>query len=206
MGGHVFIVGNADVDVDHGPEIDAADVVVRFNRCRNLGRNTGRRTTELWLTNTGRAGLEFVDQARTAKLLERVGPHRVLMPRPAPGPLRRRLMVLLSRTSELEHGAGIARAVRLAGLSCDYAASDLPRETMRALRAYGIATPRPKAPSTGILAVHHFATAPAYRDHRISLVGFRFEGWRWHPWRLERAYVDDLESQGRLVLRDRLPA
>lgn len=204
MSRHIFIVGNADVLTDHSANIEAADVVVRFNRCRNLGVHTGHRTTELWLTNTGRSGLEFVDPSKVENLLGRTRPQRVLLPRRPLNPVQHFFARIASRESALEYGALIRPNVERLGVRCEYVGHNLPHAAMRTLLSYGKPAVPPKAPSTGILAVHHFATAHAYSRDRISLVGFRFEGWRWHPWELERAYVDDLEARGRLTLHDRI--
>lgn len=47
LNGEVFVVGNGPIARDIGDEVDACDTVVRFNRCNNMGKNTGTKTTAL---------------------------------------------------------------------------------------------------------------------------------------------------------------
>lgn len=199
----IYIVGNAEVPADCTSAIDAADVVVRFNLCPNLGQHTGRRTSHLWLTNTGKPGLGFTEPVRLQAVLSRSSPERIVLARPALDPVEQLIVRIRSDQSAMEYGEQICAQAQSLGVPCQYARPHLQAHAMRVLLGYGQPAVKPKCPSTGILAIHHYATAAEYAGHAIAVVGFGFQGWKFHPWELERAYVDDLVGRGRLVIGDR---
>ena len=199
----IYIVGNAEVAADRAAAIDAAELVVRFNLCPNLGRQTGRRTSHLWLTNTGKPGQGFTDPSRLQAVLSRSRPERIVLARPALNPVARLVARVRADHSAMEYGRLICERARSLGVPCHYARPRLQADVMRVLLGHGQPAVTPKCPSTGILAIHHYATAPEYSRHAIAVAGFGFQGWKFHPWELERAYVDDLARRGRLVIADR---
>lgn len=196
----VCIVGNGPVAREHAGTIEAADRIARFNQCRNLGENTGLRTDDLWICNTGRGARHLCRGDALAELLRRCGARRILFPKPRHAPWRNLPGYLFLHSAWVDYGSRLARRARAAGVPAEYLGPDLPRRVLRHLYRYGRPEVRPYAPSTGTMAIFHYAHDPAYAGWLIRLVGFGFQGWKRHPWALERAYAEDLMRQGRLEM------
>lgn len=52
--------------------------------------------------------------------------------------------------------------------------------------------------STGLLALNFFLNNLEYKDYKICLCGFSFEGWGGHAWSNEKEYVSKLILEGKV--------
>lgn len=198
MSADVFLVGNGEVDRDLSSRIDAAGRVIRFNEATNYGGNTGTRCDVLALNNTGswarRLGREgflkgspFAERCRT-----------ILFPQQPYPTWKRLLLRLANRTWRLEYSRRILAANGLRDKEVIYLPAGFADTCLRALRTLGRPAVRARSPSTGFLVLEHCIAARP--EATIELAGFSFEGWKRHPFDLERRAVERYERQGRIRL------
>jgi hypothetical protein len=184
----VAIVGNGPIDSFQSYEIDAHDVVVRFNGCRNYGVS-GQRTDYLVLTNTGEPARQFAFDplALNAQAVESAG--RILLARPpdlVASELRR-------FPNDREYWETFDQDLigRIRHKRWTYMRAHIYRKARSVLRLYGAR--KTDQPSTGILAIFHIAQQLRRRmqPSAITLYGFTHQGWDRHPWNAERQLIDD---------------
>lgn len=201
----VVLVGNAPSPEDRSREIDAADLVVRFNDARGFGAGTGSRVDELFLVNRGGAAAEWLEDATFAHRPVVAAAGRVLLPlHPASRYLGTRAGADgRVHRDDRDHGDALetllaSPARRVVRLTAGH--------HERCCEALGLVV-APCAdeavddarPSTGFVALLWYAaTLPP--QARIVLHGFTFEGWPGHPWAREREHVARLRRAGRVEL------
>lgn len=179
------IVGSGRIRFDQSRMIDACNPVIRFNECKNYGRNCGRRTDILCLTNTGGPAMRMIREAPIRSAPYRDGVTEVWLPRdsgvhaalgvdmPADG--------CLDVSAELLERSALAdrRVIRFdAGLN-ERVFRELQRRSARPFTC----------PSTGILAIEYVAGQARFDGYEKYIFGFSFRGWEGHPWRAERDLV-----------------
>jgi hypothetical protein len=184
----VAIVGNGPIDPLHADEIDAHDLVVRFNGCRNYGMS-GHRTDYLVLTNTGEPARQFAYDplALNAHAVEAAG--RILLARPpnlVASELRR-----FPDDREYWETFDPDLIGRIRHKRWAYMRANIYRRARAVLRLYG--AKKSDQPSTGILAIFHIAQQlrRQMRHSSITLYGFTHQGWDRHPWNAERQLIDE---------------
>ncbi len=198
MSADVFIIGNGLVDADIADDVDAAGSVVRFNAAPNYGRKTGTRCDVLALNNTGswarRLGRDGFLRGRpfTAACTT------ILFPRPAHPSWKQAALRLANRTWRLEYSRRILAANGLLEKEVVYLPRGFAAECLRMLLDQGRPRVRARVPSTGFLVLEHYLRTR--EDASIAVVGFAFEGWKRHPFELERVVVERYAREGRLRL------
>ncbi len=186
----VLIIGNGPIDEKLADQVDKFDRVVRFNNCAGMPSHLGTKCTDLWLTGRGKQA------QRLAALPAIVAPHhltKVMISDPKPNRFGQWFYQTIKRKGNIDHGEA---------LLAKYAqAQEQGRVTQRCrmqLLNYllGLGKPEhtPRWPSSGVLAINHFVSL----GYHVYIVGFGFQGWKRHPWSLERRYVEQLSQQGRL--------
>lgn len=55
-------------------------------------------------------------------------------------------------------------------------------------------------PSTGLIALYYYLSAPKYKKVPIYLHGFEFTGWKGHAWEKEKQFVEQMIERGRVFL------
>lgn len=184
----VAIVGNGPVESFQSGEIDAHDLVVRFNGCRNYGVS-GHRTDYLVLANTGEPARQFAFDplGLHAQAVEAAG--RILLARPpdlVASELRR-------FPDDREYWETFDQDLisRIRHKRWAYMRANVYRKSRAVLRLYG--AKKADQPSTGILAIFHIAQQLRRRmlPSSITLYGFTHQGWDRHPWNAERQLIDD---------------
>ncbi len=188
----IAIVGNAPLRIDHTTRIDTADKVVRFNNTAGLNGPAGRRTDQLWLVNRGGQAAEWLADPAFWRRPIFATLREVVLPLPADAGGS-------AQTSGDPGARDHSRAIgqRLAGL--DIAVRQMPTDLVRRARRVlcGLGSHRSLvAPSTGFLAMLHFADS----DMLLDLYGFGFDGWDGHDWAQERAWAHGMVRAGRAVL------
>ncbi len=205
MGGRrIMIVGNGPVPEGAAGLIDAADLVIRFNDCRSVGAG-GSRTDIVAVCNTGRPGKAMAQAGwagsppvRAAAAIWCVrDPEKFAAMRE---PLSRSHPDLDDFCDDYTAGfAGIAVANGKAHLV-------LSRACHEALEAeLAVHAPPPYVvPSSGLVTIAHVLSSPAFADDAVCLAGFGHQGWEWHPFAAERAWVEAHVAAGRLSRIDSL--
>ncbi len=202
----LVIVGNAPLAFDCSELIDRAEVVVRINECKGATTRCGTRTTVLCINNTGFPARRYIADtpfrnhplcvgAREIWFPRHAGIHEAFVAGVAPDRPRGSYEDL---TEEIIQANGLGDRVLLR-FSQELNASvfDALQSTMR---RHGTPEGSFECPSTGMLLIAHVLAAPAYRNHEIHLIGFRFRGWAGHPWQSERRLVEEYARSGKLHL------
>ena len=192
------LVGNAAPEADHAAAIDAHPHVWRFNNCPGMGTGLrGRRTTLLWLVNSGgsmRERLEMDGFGRhpamrgTSALAFPVHPIMLRRYHPEPDAAARATGDRNDWTEAALDRFGATHAVTVLPAAhyleaC--AALDL-READR----------RTRFPSTGFLAAHWLLATD--ETAALALYGFTWEGWSSHSWMAERDWFAAQAASGRV--------
>jgi hypothetical protein len=193
MGRTIVIVGNGEIAEGLAPTIDAAELVVRFNDCRSVGRG-GERTDIVAVCNTGRPGKAMIDNSgwpgnRAVWLANAIWCVR------DPAKFRAMRDGLLSSHPELDdfcddYTDGFANYARANGKDFRI----VPGATHEALdRALSAFDPLPYVvPSSGAVVISEILTHFRQPDDRVLIAGFGHQGWDGHPWAAEKAWVEDL--------------
>ena len=196
----IAIVGNAPSDVDYADDIDASELVVRFNNAYGFEQHRGSRIDDLYLVNCGGQPLEWLQTEGFWDQSHIVATPHITLPI-ASGSEENTFPSTLRAPSDNVDGLNfeIAMRVRLEGMG--KTVRTLPFSTY--LQACELVSgPRSATliaePSTGFLAIYHYLknTGP---DDVITLFGFGFAGWQGHAWHRERAWVEHRQYNGRLV-------
>jgi hypothetical protein len=202
---NLVLIGAAPCSIDYSPLINHADLVVRFNECKQFGGNVGTRTDILCISNMGSPARRYIAQ-RPMRGLEPLRTAKIWFPRNTDVCLDHvsRMMEedpgLRSAWRDLDfrdYSAEITEANDLGHGGIERFSKELNARVFRSLERPGDLPFF--APSTGILAVARVLGDPAFADHRVHLVGFGFAGWTGHPWRAERAFVANSVWRGRVA-------
>jgi len=206
----LVLIGNAAVKTDFSAFIDGSDCVVRLNDCRNHRRNTGSRTDVLFLNNMGdpsKVGMfGFFLRARTKWQIRRELPYlkttkRVFFVRPSAGSCAAFLERHIPETNPLRAiqleeiatdrnlASEITASLRLGGRSIGLISDEFYENVWRKLRQHGQTSAI--MPSTGVLALEMILHGGFFDGYRTYVIGFAHEGWKGHPWELERKLFAD---------------
>lgn len=195
----IMIVGNGDVPDGAGAAIDAADIVVRFNDCRSVGRG-GLKTDIVAVCNTGRPGLAMLGGGRwkTSAAVRQA----------------REIWCVRSGAKFAAMRASLAEThPDLDDFCDDYATGfeSFSRSTNRRFRVVPTAVHEQVdrdlagfspgcyvVPSSGMIVIADILSNFAVAGDDVVLAGFSHTGWQWHPFAAERRHVDALAAGGLL--------
>lgn len=183
----VLIIGNGPVEDDISKSINSFDRVVRFNMCANMPEHLGLKCTDLWLVGRGKQGLKFTT-AFPAIDIKRL--QNVMITDPKPNLFTQTFYKLIQRKGCIDHGNKITLKY-----SEHANVERIPQHEKNAflkhLHTFGKPAFKPKAPSSGVLAIEYFLKQQA----QVYITGFGFKGWKRHPWNLEKLYVESLIAE-----------
>ncbi|MCG5479349.1 Urease operon accessory protein [Sinorhizobium alkalisoli] len=195
----VMIVGNGEVPEGAAAMIDTADLVIRFNDCRSIGKG-GSKTDIIAVCNTGRPALAMLGGGRW-KTSDPVRQAREIWSVRSGAKFAAMRAGLAATHPDLDdfcddYTAGFESFARATGRKH----RAVPAETQERLeRDLARFEPSPYVvPSSGLVAVADILLNAASSGDRIVLAGFGHSGWAWHPFAAERRYVDALAADGRL--------
>nr|WP_132073684.1 Urease operon accessory protein [Sinorhizobium americanum] len=207
MGRRVMIVGNGEVPEGAAAAIDAADLVIRFNDCRSVGRG-GTRTDIVAVCNTGRPALAMLGGGRW-KTSEPVRQAREIWSVRSAAKFAAMRADLANTHPGLDdfcddYTTGFESFARLTGRRHRV----VPPETHERLEQdlARFAPPPYVAPSSGLVVIADILSGIASAGDEIVLAGFGHTGWEWHPFAAERRYVDAHAAAGRLRRLNPLPS
>ncbi|MFB9912205.1 Urease operon accessory protein [Rhizobium paknamense] len=194
-----MIVGNGDVAADAAPVIDACDMVIRFNGCRNFGP-AGRRTDVIALCNTGRPAKAMLGDAEWRESEAVKAAHALWMVRD-PAKFESLREGILANHPELDdfcddYTDGFAAFCAAEGKQHVVIDGGVHEKADADLRAHD--PDLRVVPSSGMIVITHLLTEPAYRQDDIVLTGFSHEGWDGHPFAAEKRLIDAYIAEGRL--------
>ena len=200
MARRIMIVGNGEIAEGLAELIDAADLVMRFNDCRSVGRGGGK-TDIVTVCNTGRPGKAMTEGSgwacnKSVWLASSIWCVR------DPRKFKAMQSGILRDHPELEdfcddYTDDFADYARQNGKDFHI----VPAATHEALdRKFADYASEPYVvPSTGAVAITE--VLDHYRDpgDQVFLAGFGHQGWDGHPWAAEKAWVEDLIRHGLLA-------
>lgn len=203
----VVLVGNAPLRRSVARLVDGAARVIRFNKARGHGAESGSRTDELYLVNHGGQMAEWLAQDDLPCQPAVAAAATVVLPVPLlPGHLTSREARALERERDVaidpdrvNHLEDAQRLLERAGCAVDRVSVAEYRGAQRALAALAPSTATEHYPSTGFVAIYR-TLSRARPGERVELCGFTFEGWRGHSWDAERRWVAMRADEGRLTL------
>ncbi|MBP2236656.1 hypothetical protein J2Z31_003170 [Sinorhizobium kostiense] len=195
----IMIVGNGEVPDGAAATIDAADVVVRFNDCRSVGKG-GNKTDIVAVCNTGRPALAMLGGGRwkTSKPVRQARAIWSVRSGAKFAAMRAKLAVTHPDLDDFcdDYTAGFESFARATGR---------PHRVIPAGRQEGLERdlarfepPPYVVPSSGLLVIADILSSFASDRDDVVLAGFGHSGWEWHPFATERRYVEALASEGRL--------
>ncbi|MBW8284693.1 MAG: Urease operon accessory protein [Rhizobium sp.] len=203
MGQRIMIVGNGHVPEGAAARIDAADLVIRFNECRNFGA-AGSRTDVVAVCNTGRPARAMLSGAwRDSPAVRACSEIWSVRDPDKFGELRQALLVSHPELDDFcdDSTAGFAAVAAARDKRHRVLSRDVHEAVEHALLAH---EPKPYVvPSSGLIVVAQVLAdvlADPGRDRdQIFLAGFSHQGWDGHPFAAERQMIEAHVASGKLV-------
>ena len=197
----IVIVGNADVITDFTNLVDNADLVFRFNSCRNYKINTGSKTDVLCVSNTGSAA------KRLAFFYENTNPdfiydiNAVWFVSDLLSLKKNFFYLMTNQKRKVEYSKYIISKCNFkSGVEFKYLGNEFVKNSLNNLLSKGSVSVKPYAPSTGYLVLDKLLNDSDFNNSEIILIGFSWEGWKRHPWVLEKKTINTYVDLGRVSL------
>lgn len=195
-----MIVGNGGIAEGLSTQIDAADIVIRFNFCRSYGAG-GTKTSVVAVCNTGRPAAAMLGGQEWKNHPAVLSAGEIWCTRDPGRFAALRAPLALSHPELDDFCDDYTAGFRVQAGSAGQRFKHLPAETHvfldDALTSIG-AGPY-VVPSSGLLVIAYVLERFARPSDRIFIAGFGHEGWEWHPFEAEKALVDRMVSNGRLT-------
>lgn len=197
----IVVVGNGVINHGLGKVIDNADLVIRFNNAKLEPERTGTRTDILFLMNSGRTmqerlrGEEFLRSevlVRTDRVL--LPYHPLIIERYHPKPR------LLSRMKGRRADWTVEAINRIGALGKEITLLS-PRFYEESCAELGLPAQQMRMlfPSTGYLGIRYALERLLKPGGRIEICGFGWQGWKRHPWTLEKSWIEGKIQNGDLL-------
>lgn len=193
----IMIVGNGEIAEGLAKEIDAADLIVRFNDCRSMGAG-GSRTDVVAVCNTGRPARAMLGSAEWRKSPAVASASEIWSVRDPNkfAVLRAPLAVSHPELDDFcddytEQFTAFCHATRKRHVVIDQSVHDGVDAALAAYQPGSYVVP-----SSGMIAIAEVLTR--YPGDDIAVTGFSHSGWDSHPFAAEKRLVDSYVSLGRL--------
>lgn len=213
----LIIVGSAPLNTDYSKFIDSFDCVIRFNNCKNYAVNSGKKTDILIVTNTGNPNknntLQFMLKDRFKEEIKKELPYlsnvkKIWFARPEITflsnylknnfPIKNKFIIhelkVFKVTGERDLIREIINAQKLQENEISVISDDLYIRTWKKLLSYG--NTDAIIPSTGLLGIEMILDDKSFNSYKKYIIGFGFDGWKGHPWHLEKMLVSDYINRG----------
>jgi len=196
----LFIVGNGPLDRDLSAEIDAAEIVLRFNEPRVSLGMSGTKTDMLMLATSSKQMEEWIKNPafinsdivrNTPEVLFAFHPSIIKRFHHHPNFLSRLKGRRADWTSEaIDYFGRAGKKIRIMPSQDYFAVCD----------ELGIGEDRMKEvfPSTGFFGIWLALRKYSLPDWDIKICGFSWEGWKRHDWAAERKWIEEKIEAGLL--------
>jgi hypothetical protein len=197
----IVLVGNAPLRRNHSSLVDHADFVVRFNLPRTYSIESGTRFDAWVIANTG-GGRRFVDRREFKNAVYKCKPSQLWFPRCVEVHKELRAQypdseTLLTAVAETDISDEIIRATDLQQSKIVRFSARVYWRCLDILSRVATRHDPVRIPSAGFLTLYYVLNILEQRP--VTLVGFTFEGWKGHPWHLERKIVRQWGAEGLLT-------
>ncbi|MFA7415541.1 MAG: Urease operon accessory protein [Rhizobium sp.] len=200
MGRRIVIVGNGEVPQGAAEAIDDADLVVRFNECRNFG-SSGSRTDVVAVCNTGRPAFTMLSSPEW-RASRPVADCREIWSVRDPEKFRALLPELMLTHPELADFCDDYTDA-LAAFAGDIGKTHviIDRSVHEAVDAALMPFDPGDyvVPSSGMVVVASILAQAEEAGDTVFLTGFSHQGWDGHPFAAERRLVDFYIGAGKLT-------
>ncbi|MFT4180942.1 MAG: Urease operon accessory protein [Rhizobium sp.] len=192
-----MIVGNGEMAEGAASEIDAADIVVRFNDCRSFGAG-GSRTDIVAVCNTGRPARAMIGSGEWRSSEPVAAASEIWSVRDPAKFAALRAPLALSHPElddfcddYTDQFTAFCRATGKRHVVIDQSVHERIDEALSAHEPGSYVVP-----SSGLVVIG--ALMLLYPDDDIAITGFSHTGWDGHPFAAEKRLVDFYVSLGRL--------
>ncbi|WP_405128363.1 hypothetical protein [Pseudoalteromonas sp. PB2-1] len=189
----IIILGNGPINTDLTEQVNHCPRVVRFNHCAAMPDYLGQRCTDLWLVGRGRQALSLLNTPQMS--LE--GLSQVMITDPTPNSVAQFFFKLIQRKGKVDFGEALISAYAQK-CQVERLTAQFRQSLLNELLALGSPIHRPRCVSSGTLAIAYFLVRFKY----VHIAGFGFQGWKRHPWNLEKQFVEQLVAEKRVILLD----
>lgn len=193
----IMVVGNGEIAEGASKEIDAADMVVRFNDCRSFGAG-GSRTDIVAVCNTGRPARAMLGSAEWRKSPSVAVASEIWSVRDPRKFAALRAPLALSHPElndfcddYTDQFTAFSRATGKRHVVIDQSVHERVDEALLAHEPGSYVVP-----SSGLVVIG--ALLLLHPDDDIAITGFSHTGWDGHPFVAEKRLVDFYVSLGRL--------
>ncbi|TQF71281.1 hypothetical protein [Pseudoalteromonas luteoviolacea] len=190
----VLILGNGLINKDVRHQIDDFDRVVRFNFCAGLPTHLGTKCTDLWLSSRGKQAKKIASDFPS---IDTNSLQQVVLTEPAPHRVKQNLFKLIKRKGKIDYSDEIISHIENKNIVTRLE-EPYRRAVLADLLQLGRPEYKPVCPSSGMLAIIYFIK----KYQKVTIAGFGFQGWKRHPWGLEKKKVNELVRQGKLSWLD----
>ncbi|TCQ82225.1 glycosyl transferase family 29 (putative sialyltransferase) [Ochrobactrum sp. BH3] len=196
----IFIVGNGPLDHDLSAEIDAADLVLRFNEPRVSLGMSGTKTDMLMLATSSKQMEQWIKDPtfinskivrNTPEMLFAFHPSIIKRFHHHPNILSRLKGRRADWTNEaIDYFGRAGKKIRIMPSQDYFAVCD----------ELGISADRMKEvfPSTGFFGIWLALRKYSQPEWDIKICGFSWEGWKRHDWNAERKWIEEKIAAGLL--------
>lgn len=174
----IAIVGSGQFTTDLSSEIDSCDLVLRFNECKNYGKNCGKKTDILCVRNSGLPADRMIEKKSIFNSDFYPLVSEVWFPRDVDVVADKSNQILIS------NNLSDRRWVRL-GKDLNVLAYDLLQRESNV--AFG-------SPSTGFFGILNCLSDLRFRIFKKMVVGFSFKGAACHPWLAEERIIRNFSN------------
>ncbi len=200
--GKIAIVGNGSVGPENLAHAERHEMIIRFNAPPEAHAAAGGKTDVLYLSNSSKQTQSILTDRTFLEGPFFTSTQTIMMP--YAGSIVSRYMKkpnILSRLKgrKPDYSKDIASVATAFGKMTDTLTDEA---YMYAAGLLGIAGDDLKQffPSSGFLATLHTISQTGADDWPVNLFGFGFSGWKRHKWAEEKAVVESLQDEGKLVL------
>lgn len=200
MARRIVIVGNGEVAPELAADIDASDMVVRFNNCASYGAG-GLKTDVVAVCNTGRPG-KAMSRSPDWRMLPAVQAASEIWSVREAAKFDEMMPDVLTRHPELDDffedfTGDFARIAAEDGKAHHVISREVHENLDCDLK--GLTETPYVCPSSGLVAIAHVLSAIRQPGDEVLIAGFSHQGWELHPFDAERTLIERWIAKGDLA-------